>query len=169
MVFSHLSICWPLARISPCSLTFSYLMDYIWLSRSWLERWFSPWILMMTCWWSSCILFLSCCRTWGNNTLQECLLKSFHFGCRLENNRSYIPPPWCCRPFLSLWPIHYVCFRNEFCQLILVSLLFLAAEVFYSISNLSGFTIFQYPAISWHRSRGSHQPSPWIKVLLNKY
>ena len=102
MVFSYLLICWPLARISPCSLTVSYLMDYIWLSRSWLERWFSPWILMMACWWSSCILFLSCCRTWGNNTLQECLLKSFHFCCRLENNRSYIPPPWCCRPFLSL-------------------------------------------------------------------
>ena len=39
----------------------------------------------------TCNLSLSCCRTWGNNTLQQCLLKSFAFGCWLENNSSYIP------------------------------------------------------------------------------
>ena len=45
---------------------------------------------VMACWYSCSILFVSCCRTWGNNTLQQCLLKSFVFGCWLENNSSYI-------------------------------------------------------------------------------
>ena len=46
---------------------------------------------VMACWYSCSILFVSCCRTWGNNTLQQCLLKSFAFGCSLESNSSYIP------------------------------------------------------------------------------
>ena len=36
----------------------------------------------------ACNLSLSCCQ---NNTLKQCLLKSFAFGCRLENNSSYMP------------------------------------------------------------------------------
>ena len=61
------------------------------------------------CWWASfvnsaiwtrpgrpsismaCDLSLSFNRTWGNNQLQQCLLKSFVFGCWLENNTSCIP------------------------------------------------------------------------------
>ena len=33
----------------------------------------------------------SCCRTWGNNTLQQCFLNAFAFGCWLESNSSYMP------------------------------------------------------------------------------
>ena len=51
----------------------------------------------VVCWCSSCILFVSCCRTWGNNTLQQYLLKSFAFGCWLENNSSYIPSSLICK------------------------------------------------------------------------
>ena len=36
-------------------------------------------------------LVVSCRRTWGNNTLQQCFLKFFAFGCWLENNSSYNP------------------------------------------------------------------------------
>ena len=56
----------------------------------------------MACWWSSFIFFVSCCRIWGNNTLQQCLLKSFAFGCWLENNRLY---------FLSS-----LMYRSSFCE-----------------------------------------------------
>ena len=45
----------------------------------------------MACWCSSFILIGSCCQTWWNNTLQQCVLKSFGFGCWLKNNSSYIP------------------------------------------------------------------------------
>lgn len=37
------------------------------------------------CWWPSYISFANCCHTWGNIILQQCLLKSFPFGCWLEN------------------------------------------------------------------------------------
>ena len=40
-------------------------------------------IPVMDGWWSSFILFVSCCQTWGNNTLQQYLLKSLPVGLKI--------------------------------------------------------------------------------------
>ena len=44
------------------------------------------------------------------------------------------------------WPIHEVRFRNELCQLPLVSVIIPTTKTLYNISVLSGFAIFQCPA-----------------------
>ena len=41
------------------------------------------------------------------------------------------------------WPIHEVSFRNEFCQLTFMSVIFLATKVLYSISRLGSLAISQ--------------------------
>ena len=80
---------------------------------------------------------LSCYQTWGNSTLQQCRLKSFAFGCWLENNSVNIV-------FLRiLSPIDWrVCSRHT-AQLPLMSIIFRADMSFYDMSGLGGLAIFK--------------------------
>ena len=59
------------------------------------------------CWWPSYIFFANCCHTWGNIILQQCLLKSFAFGCWLENKLIH--------PFLT---DKKLCFCKSFAQIL---------------------------------------------------
>ena len=65
IVSSHCS-CSTCSSLCACNATFSYLMALIWLSFS-----------STVCWWSSFILFISCCQICLNTTLQQCFLKVF--------------------------------------------------------------------------------------------
>ena len=56
---------------------------------------------LMAYWCFFCILFVSCCRKWRSNALQQCFLKSFAFGCWLEIHLIHISPHhWCKYRFL---------------------------------------------------------------------
>ena len=53
----------------------------------------------------ACNLLLSCCRTWWNNTLQQCLLKSLPLVVDLKITAHTSLPHWCkYRIFVSLLP-----------------------------------------------------------------
>ena len=55
----------------------------------------------------SCIFFVSCCRTWGSDTLQQCLLNFFAFGCWLEDTLIHALFIDVNIVFLRVfWPIH---------------------------------------------------------------
>ena len=104
---------------------------------------FSP----MACLWPSFSLFASCCRICGNVTLQQCFLKLFYLR-MLTSKKQFIHTlviDVIVIFSLVLGPIHEVRFRNELCQLELMSVIFSTAKVLYNISHLSGAAIFQYP------------------------
>ena len=57
-------------------------------------------------------------------------------------------------------PIHGVHFRNELCQLPLMSVIFSATKVFYNISSLGGLAIYQCP---------THFLGTCPKLFINSY
>ena len=74
------------------------------------------------------------------------LFEVFCFCCWLENTVHPFPIDVVVIFSWIPWPIHEVRFRNELCQLPLISVIIPATKVLYNISGLSGFAIFQCPA-----------------------